>query len=308
MLLTHPRPRLKMAEEDTIVRIYPADGDGFKYASRAIDMLQNTSRYLPRKRPMPVTSIPPLKLQHVRESRNRESTVEPEEHDSLEYRASLRVSFSDGAKTRHGIVAGWDPKCDFALPHIPGVSYHHFSMQFDEQYRLTVRDLGSTCGTSVKYGQEDEGRRCNGTWIVGGHDCLDDMGPIVINVTKFLQFRILVPVHGTQSQVYRSKVDKFREGTAGTEDLFGELDLQSGLQTQRPSGTHTPSTGSITFKKELGRGSFAIVHRIWNASTGETYALKEPKGRYAADAWKREALIMGRISHVSSTPYLYIAP
>ncbi|KAI9776477.1 MAG: hypothetical protein M1816_005254 [Peltula sp. TS41687] len=287
-----------MAEEDTIACIYPADGDGFDNASLAIDLPQNTSRYVPRKRPRPVL------LQELQYGR-REPTMEPEEYDSLEYRACIRVTFSKGPKTRHGFVAGWDPNSDFVLPHISGVSFHHFSMKFDEQCRLIIRDLGSTCGTSVKYGQEDEGRRRHGTWIIGGHEFLDEVSEIVINVNRFLQFRIVVPVHDTRSQVYRAKVDKFREGTMGTEDLFRELDLRQNVpRTRRPTGAHTPSRGSITLKKKLGQGSYAIVYRIWNATTGDHYALKEPEGRYDVDAWKNEALIMGRISHPHIVEFL----
>ncbi|KAL1952986.1 hypothetical protein VTO42DRAFT_3782 [Malbranchea cinnamomea] len=54
----------------------------------------------------------------------------------------------------------------------------------------------------------------------------------------------------------------------------------------------------MTVRKEIGNGTLAVVYRVWNASTGEQYALKIPKGNsFDAGAWDRETCIMDRIDH-----------
>lgn len=55
-------------------------------------------------------------------------------------------------------------------------------------------------------------------------------------------------------------------------------------------------------RKKIGEGTFAVVYRVMNVSTGKQYALKKPKSGAALDdaaAWERESLIMDRINHVS---------
>ena len=286
-----------MDDPDTIAFIYPAEGDGYSYAELAISLPENKSRHVGPKLAKPVASQSLRELQVDR--RVRERTKEPEVHDSLDYRPCLKLTFNDGPKTHYGIVSGSDPDCDFVLLETVGVSYHHLAFGFDDDYYFYVQDLGSTCGTMVKYGNKHQGRRRWGKCIIGGHDFLEDAGPIVVGVTQFLQFLVVVPVRNTKSPEYRAKVDKFRQGTAGTEDLFSGLKLKSRTATRRPSGTHSPLTGDVILSEKLGQGSFGVVWHVWNATTGKEYALKEPKDKYDQSRWRLEAEIMRRISHVS---------
>ena len=131
------------------------------------------------------------------------------------------------------------------------------------------------------------------------------MSPIIVRVSQLLQFRLVIPQHNVQSKSYRDKVDRFRAGTADPDHLLdlGHVGLLSRVRTEVPSGVQTPVSQpdtAVTVRKKLGQGSFAVVYRVWNVSTGEQHALKKPlKKSFDAAAWEREALIMDRIEHVS---------
>jgi hypothetical protein len=208
-------------DEDTIAFIYPAVGDGYDNAAFAIAMPENKPHFVEPKREKLVAS----QLPRIR--RTRDSTVEPEKHHTLDYRACLRVTFSNFPKSRHGLVFGGNPKSDFALPQLDGVSFYHFTLQFNDEGRLVVKDLNSSCGTSVKYDEDDEGQRRGGTWIIGGHEFLKNVRTIVIEVTRWLQFQVVVPAHNLKSPEYQKKIARFREGTSDTENLFRELNVTS---------------------------------------------------------------------------------
>ena len=190
---------------------------------------------------------------------------------------------------------------------MPGISSYHFALQFDDHHRPIVKDLGSLSGTEVLYGQQGAGKRRNFVWIIGGKPGPETQHPIVINIHQHLKFQIVVSSHNSTSQPYIDSVNRFRQGTTNTKDLLGRLDLQSRPQTERPSGAYTPGTGPIVMSKKLGEGAFGVVTRLWNVSTGDERALKQPsrkairEGRLNVDAWKKEARIMGLISHVSRT-------
>ena len=248
-----------------------------------------------------------LKPSEILDLRDRESTEQPEEQNGLENDACLVLRFSDGARTRLGVVAGCGENVELRLAKQPGVSRFHLAFTFDEKNRPIVRDLGSLCGTKVIYDEEDGERRSDFNYLLAGPGILSTKPP-VLNVTDSVQFKILVPPRDITSQEYIDRVAKFRQGTADPTDLFPSLGLRSVSGTQPPTGTHTPRTisNAILVKKKLGEGSFGIVTYVWNATSGEEYALKEPlekvidKGEVDTESWKEEARVMGQISHVSA--------
>ncbi|KAI0402515.1 hypothetical protein F4802DRAFT_608623 [Xylaria palmicola] len=286
-----------MTNIDIVGRLYPGVGtEGFDAAAFAIGLDRNEQRYVARRREKPQLVV--AQPQVAYSSQDREATQDPEKHDSLDYTAYLKIDLSQIPKTSLGLVAGWDPRSDIVLPQVPGVSFHHFSLTFNDAYCLVVRDLGSRIGTSVIYGDKDEGPRSNYPWIVGGDENLKGRGPITIRVVLDLQFRIVVNAYDINSEAFQAKVNAFRAGTAGLEDTFGNLDIRP--PTQLPTGIHTPVDKDIVLKKKLGEGGFAIVHHTWNVRTGESYALKEPREEFQKThlkVWENEALLMGRISH-----------
>lgn len=231
--------------------------------------------------------------------------MDEEEHDPLDYEPSIKVTFDHIPKTRIGLRAGRSDDSELRLESLPAVGFFHFALTFDDNYCLVVRDLGSKYGTTVIYGRSERGRWSSFDWIVSGSDFLKEVDPIIVKVSQFLQFRLVIPRHNVQSKAYRDKVDRFRAGTADSEHLLdlGHVGLLSRVRTEAPSGVQTPSlrpAKDVTVRKKVGEGSFAVVYRVWNVSTGEQYALKRPsKTAFATDSWEREALIMDRIDHVS---------
>ncbi|KAI1131012.1 hypothetical protein F5Y10DRAFT_275726 [Nemania abortiva] len=286
-----------MKDIDTVARLHPGIGtSGFKIAEITVRLDQNKRRYVAQKREhAPLAVAQPLDSDG---RQDREGTQDPEEHDSVDYTPCLEISLSQVPKTSLGLVAGWDPKADIVLPATPGVSFHHFSLTFDDAYRLVVRDLGSRAGTSVIYDGEDGGPRSNFQWIIGGDENLEGRNRIVIKVIKSLQFKIIVNKYDTDSEALRAQVDIFRAGTADLADTLGDLDVRP--PTRLPTGIHTPAKEDVLLKRKIGQGGFAVVYHTWNASTGDVYALKEPLEKLRKNhvkAWKNEALLMGRVSH-----------
>ncbi|KAF1994018.1 kinase-like protein [Amniculicola lignicola CBS 123094] len=287
-----------MTDPDIILYLYPNDGPGKVGAREAIALSQGGPRYMPPRRRDALG-------QHDSPSRqDRESTEQPEEQRDLESSACLVLRFSHGAKTRHGVVAGRAPNVDLPLRKLPGISRFHLAFTFDDKDRLIVRDLGSLCGTRVIYDGEEGVRRSNFDYLLQGPRILGN-NPPVLNVTGDVQFKVVVPPRDITSQDYIDRVARFRQGTADPEDLFASLVLRSALGTQPPTGTHTAPKLSdpALVKKTLGKGAFGIVTYVWNATTGEEYALKEPlekfiqSGKVITEDWKREAQVMGYISH-----------
>ncbi|KAB5572203.1 kinase-like domain-containing protein [Coniochaeta sp. 2T2.1] len=237
--------------------------------------------------------------------RDRVPTEEPEQHeaDPLDYLPRLELRFSQPPKTSHGFVFGWDENSDIVLPWIQGISFHHFALTFDEQNRPIVEDLVSFSGTEVTYDKQGKGKRSYFVWIIGGHRTPQGKECVVINVNTSLKFQIVVSHHDTTSEQYVDNVNRFRQGVASMDNLLGQLYLRSRPQTERASGEETPGTGPIVLKKVLGEGAFGVVSHIWDVSTGEEHALKEPSmkairaGKVEYDMWKKEARIMGQISH-----------
>ena len=146
-----------MADSDLIARLYPFEDD-FHYARETIGLIENHSRYVPPGRSRP--SLAPRPDQYSR--RDRHPTQEPEDHgNSLDHIACLELRFSHGPQTRYGIVLGSDPSSDIVLLNVPGISFHHLALTFDQHNRPIVQDLGSLCGTEVTYDKEGQGVRSN---------------------------------------------------------------------------------------------------------------------------------------------------
>lgn len=220
----------------------------------------------------------------------------------------LEIKFSDIPRTSHGIVFGCDPDSDVVLPNLKGISKHHFSLTFDDANRLIVRDWGSLLGTEVTYDGDGRGIRSNFRWIVGGDQNPEEKTTILIKIHRTVEFQVVAAHHNVDSPEYIAKVRQFRQGTATAEDLFRDLDVPQRPDTELPTGSHTPGRGEIHLRKEIGEGSYGVVTHFWNVSDGSEYALKEPTARAIRkrqvnyDEWRKEARLMGQISHVRMSP------
>lgn len=292
-----------MEDTDLIARVYPI-WHGKKRASKAIEA---SPLYVAPQHPEDEEEE---QLQYGR--RDRHPTEPPEESNLSAYHGMpcIELRFSDIPRSTHGRIFGRNPTSDVVLPEVKGLSYHHFGLTFDDNRRLIVKDWGSLAGTEVSYDGEGKGRRRGFCWIVGGDPIPQAKTSIIITIDDTIEFRVVAVHHDIKSQAYMDKVDRFRQGTATADDLFGDLDLPQHPDTELPTGAHTPGKGEIHLRKKIGSGSYGIVTHFWNVSNGNEYALKEPKEKAIrqrmvdADAWRKEARIMAHLSHVC-LPHVY---
>ncbi|EGX88256.1 protein kinase [Cordyceps militaris CM01] len=276
-------------ENDTIAYLYPHNDEN------AFSAIMADPRHMPARLERPCT-------QYSRGE--RESTEPPENHEgasALDYLPYLEITFSDIPRTDRGLIFGSNPNCDVSLNR-KGISNVHFSLTFDEFNRPIVKDLISLVGTQVTYNGDGEGARRDFQWIVAGHIIPQRMKSIVITVPGVISLQIVVPFHDITSPAYIDKVNRFKQGIATAEDLLDGLGL-SNLPTRPCTGSHTPGTGAIHLRKKIGKGSFGVVTHLWNVSTGDECVVKAPtlkaiqKREVNEEAWRREARIMGQISH-----------
>lgn len=123
--------------------------------------------------------------------------MEEEEEDERRSDDCIKVTFDHIPKTTYGLKAGRSDVAELHLISFAGVSSFHFVLTFDSDYRLVIRGLGSTGGTIVTYDRLRYARKSYFDWIISSSDFLDEVSCIVIEVTKSVQFRLVVPHHDT---------------------------------------------------------------------------------------------------------------
>lgn len=131
---------------------------------------------------------------------------------------------------------------------------------------------------------------------MGGSDFLEKVKSIVVKVTQFIQFRLVIPRHDVGSKSYKGKVDRFRAGMADVGQLLdlGCIGPLSRVGTTVPSGAQTPASRparAVTVKKKIGEGAFRIVYRVWNVNTGEEYALKNRRTGMTGQTGRERSLL-----------------
>jgi hypothetical protein len=300
-----------MDDTDLIAWVYPFEDKPYYYAKAAIDnaaIEDAGSRYMPPK--VARQETPKIRFSRsARESTEPPQTSKHEDPDTLPY---LELRFSDVPRTSSGLVFGFERTCDIVLPKMPGISKRHFALTYknefeDGRHRLIVRDLGSRSGTVVTYDGQGEGeRRSKFDWIIDGFDATKKTEQFIVELHEHLKFRIIVARHDITSPVYIENVERFRRGAAAAEDLLRGLGLQSGPETERNTGTHTPVENRILLRRGwIAKGAYGVVSHHWNVSNGEEYARKKPLDqRYNRKAWEKEIDIMDGISHVGNNPFL----
>ncbi|KAL7919355.1 CAMK family protein kinase [Trichoderma austrokoningii] len=316
-----------MADANLIARLYPVDPTASKgRALYTVNMDQNRSRYmLPESifndghysKASSVSSVS-LEEEEVVVVEEEEEVVvveEEEEEDNYMYSEGLELRFDDPRKRRVGVVIGRGPNCDIVLPSlesVKGVGENQCVLMFDDQQRLILRDMRNPDrrkdGTYVTYDGKGGFKRRGFTWILGGDDFTEDK-KIIIALHKNLKFRIVVAPHDIHSAQHKENVARFlNAATADVDDLtFNGMDLRSVESTAAPTGVQTPSREAILLDNgELGRGGQAVVKRIWNVSTGQEYASKEPLKREHWEWLKKEAQLLSRLSHVNIVQLVHL--
>ncbi|KAK4150412.1 kinase-like domain-containing protein [Chaetomidium leptoderma] len=291
-----------MEDPDLIARLYPVGEEQRRDASK---YATNTIRSSTRSKPAAEQRPPETHL-----ARDAREATEPRESESgsseeLRYLPYIELRFSDGPRTSAGFVFGKDPDTsDILLPNIAGISRQHFALTFktdfrDRHYRLAVRDLGSTEGTIVTYDDQGNRARSKFDWVIAGFDFPEKTETLVVRPHKVFSFRIVVAHHNLASTAYITNVERFLQGAANSDVLFGALRLQSGPQTKRNTASHTPSHSPLLINRgRIAEGKFGVVSRHWNVSTGDEYACKRPiMAQYREHRWKKEMEIMKSVQH-----------
>lgn len=241
-----------------------------------------------------------------RDYTRRQSTEPPKGSVPFHHhKPCIEIKFSNIPRFRHDVVFGSDPRSDITV-FSSDISYHHFTLTFDDVGRLIVKDWDSRFGTEVTYDEQKKKKRSDFHWIISGHEMLKSVNCIFINLTGTVQFQIVVIHHDLKSSVYRNNVYRFKQNIVILENLFHDLDLSA--ETERLTEVHTPDTKEIHLKKQLDQRTFDRVTHIWNVRTEEEYAIKKltaktlRKGKVDINAWKNEAHVMSFISHVDMLP------
>ncbi|KAI0469409.1 kinase-like domain-containing protein [Xylaria cf. heliscus] len=285
-----------MADADLIARVYPYC-DWSRYAQTAIE-----------SSPLSMAPIHPRQEPKATQASRttRGSTEPPDQYpptlDQLPY---LELRFSRAPRTSVGLIFGTDPSiCDVVLPPIAGVSRRHFALTYkndfeDRCYRLILRDLGSTYGTTVTYDERGGLRQRRFDWILDGFDAPNKTKQLIIKLDEALRFWVIVNHQRINCPEYVNNVKRFCKGTAAAESLVAALGLWSGPETKRPTQSHSPVRDRIILAQEcIGSGAFGTVDRCWDVSTGMELACKQPvPGPYNLREWRKEIDIMKGIKH-----------
>ncbi|AEO71089.1 uncharacterized protein THITE_2123114 [Thermothielavioides terrestris NRRL 8126] len=299
-----------MVDPDIIAWVYPVGEaqkvDTVRYATHTV--VKNKRSRPPRRQRRPEALAPALLARSARET----TPPPPAKSDQeLEYLPYLELRFSDGPRTSAGFIFGKDPDLsDILLPSIQGISRRHFALTFrndfeDGRYRLVVRDLGSTNGTTVAYDGQGKQCRSNCDWIISGFETPDTTQKLEVelrgggHMTRII-FRVVVARHDLTSPVYIKNVERFLHGAAVSDVLFGAPRLQSVDANKFHTAAPTPTNQPFLLLKRgvIGTGGFGDVIRLWNVSTGEEYACKRPNGyEYRREDWEKEIAIMKNMQH-----------
>lgn len=237
------------------------------------------------------------------------SHKEAQDKDATLHR--LQLSFDKPPKNaKDGFVFGWDPDCDIQLVDrlnyrpedrnlVERVSKNHFSITFDAERNVILRDT-STNRTAVSYdGQAGNEHRRQFTWII-----FPGFEKIEISIPSAdISFIIKLGKHENCEEEFAANVDRvfppnMRMGEGGLATPFRKLDVQSNDTSVAPSGLATPRHRPIYLQHErIGKGTFGRVYRLTNVSTGDDYA-----GKFIDHFdCKREVAIMRQIDHVRTS-------
>ena len=174
------------------------------------------------------------------------------------------------------------------------ISALHFSITFDRQGRLVLRDSSSN-GTWVTYnGQGTDRPRRNFTWIL-----FPEFQPIHVRIgdphTDGFLVELELLSHETCEAEYQAKIASYLEESPEANAALSLLDIASQHSTAAPSATLSPRQRPQYYKtRVIGEGEFGVVRETVDVSTGLVFAAKE----FHRGNWKREVEILKSLSHV----------
>lgn len=207
----------------------------------------------------------------------------------------IQLTFNKGPKQiEQGFTFGKNPtKCDVYAGK-GSISALHFSITFDRQGRLVLRDSSSN-GTWVTYnGQGTDDPRHHFTWIL-----FREFQPIEVQIgdpyTSGFLAELELPSHETCEAEYQANIASYLEESPEADAALSLLDIASQQTTAAPSASLSPKCRPQYYKTHvLGEGEFGIVRKAVDVSTGLIFAAKE----FHKGNWRREVEILESLSHV----------
>lgn len=114
-----------------------------------------------------------------------------------------------------------------------------------------------------------------------------------------LIFRVEWPERSIPSQSgYKLHRDTYLKEYRDAPPSLSQLDVESQQSTAVATKQYTPIQHPIYKEgEEIGRGSFGVVYKVVNVSTGATYAAKS----FHSGKWRQEVEVLRSLSHVSSS-------
>lgn len=218
-----------------------------------------------RRRLNPQSRSREIRVARMYSRPSRQGTVVPE--DKLPCTVSLDLN--QRTKTAGGFVCGRDDEMsDFVIPqHFVQVSNCHFSITFNENYELIVRDLRSKWRTNVLYDGYPVSGRTNGIWVIGGSDFLQNIEKITIRIPHNIEIEVEVEAFNPKCPEFRHKVDKFLHRSDKPQNAVDDSHLS---RLPGPTGSNTPVLPQITMRRPLD-GSFNPVHLITDLIVGKRW-------------------------------------
>lgn len=183
--------------DDLIAQLYPVkEVGGHIYARKVI---QNSSRCVRPSRESHHQEEDLFASHETREpTMSREATPENVPRSELTELPYLELRFSHGPRTPSGFVFGTDENCDIVLPSAKklGLSRQHFALTYkrfaDGYFRLILRDIGSSYGTTVTYDSHGAKVRTHFHWVLHGFDVPKKIRVLVVKLRTNLQFQIVI--------------------------------------------------------------------------------------------------------------------
>jgi hypothetical protein len=233
---------------------------------------------------------------------------EPKDEDGTAHR--LELAFDKPPKdVNYGYVFGWGPDCDIQLvdrenlrpgdrKKVGKVSQRHFSITFDAQRRVVLRD-SSKYGSAVSYDGAGNELRSHFTWII-----FPDFETIEVSIPRAdISFKIKLGTHKNRDEEFFANVDavfppSVRMGEGGLATPMLQLTMSSQNTSVASSEAATPRDGPIYLRHErIGKGAFGKVYRLTDVSTGEPCAGKS----FDYSDCEREVAVMRAVEHVRTS-------
>ncbi|KAL9117189.1 MAG: hypothetical protein Q9187_006276 [Circinaria calcarea] len=306
-----------MNDPNVLAVLTPCRGSKGDNASRAFSQPHNAARY--QKAAGCIAEEPTIG--------SRDPTLSPSGGD-IESIDRMVLKFSDLVNNlAKGLQFGTNTKTsDILLKYrgVRGISALQFVFVVQEDGSWYLEDFFSTFGTAVSYdGKAGNEKRQKERWIIAHPPRSTKEWKELIVYAGTLAFNVDFPNQEAGRPEYVAKLEAFIKENKKALPPVDALGLNSNPITTAPSEPRTPYQCSQPIYidyGEIGRGSFAVVHKVMSNRDGKFYAMKKfsrpSKGtdnddkkrkREQADWYaskRKEADIMSKNAHPNVMPVI----